>query len=51
MLSVELMLALGTIFCTVAGYYAVLPMMEAARRGEGAGRSGPCTPCRAASSR
>jgi hypothetical protein len=35
MLSVELMLALGTVFCTVAGYYAVLPMMEAARRGEG----------------
>jgi hypothetical protein len=29
--SVELMLVLGTIFCTVAGYFAVEPMMAAAR--------------------
>ncbi len=29
-------LALGTLFCTVAGYFAVQPMMEAARAGQGA---------------
>ncbi len=28
-------LALGAIFCTVAGYYAVQPMMAAARLGQG----------------
>lgn len=28
-------LALGTLFCTVAGYFAVQPMMEAARAGQG----------------
>jgi hypothetical protein len=33
--SLELMLVLGTMFCTVAGYYAVLPMLEAARQGQG----------------
>ena len=33
--SVEFGLALGILFCTVAGYYAVLPMMEAARAGTG----------------
>ena len=33
--SVEFGLALGIVFCTVAGYYAVLPMMEAARAGTG----------------
>lgn len=33
--SVNLMLLLGTIFCTIAGYFAVLPMMEAARAGRG----------------
>jgi hypothetical protein len=33
--SIELMLVLGTMFCTVAGYYAVLPMMEDARNGRG----------------
>jgi hypothetical protein len=33
--SVNLMLLLGTLFCTVAGYFAVLPMMEAARAGTG----------------
>jgi hypothetical protein len=31
--SVELMLALGALFCTVAGYYGLQPMMEAARAG------------------
>ncbi len=29
-------LAGGALFCTVAGYFAVLPMMEAARAGQGA---------------
>jgi hypothetical protein len=29
-------LALGAIFCTVAGYFAVQPMMAAARAGQGA---------------
>jgi len=29
-------LALGTVFCTVAGYFAVQPMMTAARAGQGA---------------
>ena len=33
--SVNLMLLLGTLFCTVAGYFAVLPMMDAARAGTG----------------
>ena len=28
-------LALGTLFCTVAGYFALLPLMEAARAGQG----------------
>ncbi|HEY9237877.1 MAG TPA: DUF4149 domain-containing protein [Burkholderiaceae bacterium] len=31
----ELMLLLGTLFCTVAGHFAVLPMMDAARAGHG----------------
>jgi hypothetical protein len=26
---------LGTLFCTVAGYFAIQPMMEAARAGQG----------------
>ena len=30
----DMLLALGALFCTVAGYYAVLPMMEAARAGQ-----------------
>jgi hypothetical protein len=30
------LLALGAVFCTVAGYYALLPMMAAARLGQGA---------------
>jgi hypothetical protein len=34
--SVGIGLALGAIFCTVAGYYAVQPMMAAARLGSGA---------------
>jgi len=29
-------LALGTVFCTVAGYFAVQPLMDAARAGQGA---------------
>jgi hypothetical protein len=33
--SAEMLLALGALFCTVAGYFAVLPMMEAARAGQG----------------
>ena len=33
--SVEVGLALGTVFCTVAGYYALQPLMEAARAGQG----------------
>jgi len=32
---VNLMLLLGTLFCTVAGYFAVQPMMVAARAGQG----------------
>jgi len=31
----ELMLVLGALFCTVAGYFAVQPMMAAARAGQG----------------
>ncbi len=34
-LSAEMLLLLGTLFCTVAGYFAVQPMMEAARAGHG----------------
>jgi hypothetical protein len=33
--SVNLRLALGALFCTVAGYYALQPMVEAARAGQG----------------
>ena len=33
--STDLMLVLGTLFCTVAGYFALQPMMEAARAGQG----------------
>ena len=35
-LSVNLVLLLGTLFCTVAGYFALQPMLEAARAGKGA---------------
>jgi len=31
-----MVLALGAVFCTVAGYFALLPMMAAARAGQGA---------------
>jgi hypothetical protein len=34
--STGMALALGALFCTVAGYYAVQPMMAAARAGQGA---------------
>lgn len=34
--SVELLLVLGALFCTVLGYHALQPMMEAARAGQGA---------------
>ena len=33
--SVNLMLTLGTLFCTVAGYFVLQPMMAAARASEG----------------
>ncbi len=33
--SAELLLALGAVFCTVAGYHALLPWMEQARAGRG----------------
>jgi hypothetical protein len=33
--STELALALGTLFCTVAGYFGVLPLMAEARAGVG----------------
>jgi hypothetical protein len=35
-LSVELLLVFGALFCTVAGYFALQPMMAAARAGQGA---------------
>jgi Domain of unknown function (DUF4149) len=31
----NLVLLLGTLFCTVAGYFALLPMIDAARAGQG----------------
>ena len=34
--SANLVILLGTLFCTVAGYFALQPMMEAARAGTGA---------------
>ena len=33
--SANLVLLLGTLFCTVAGYFAIEPMMAAARAGQG----------------
>lgn len=33
--SVEMALAIGTLFCTIAGYFALQPMMAAARLGQG----------------
>lgn len=35
-LSVEVVLVLGALFCTVLGYFALQPLMEAARAGQGA---------------
>ena len=35
-MSAELLLVLGALFCTVLGYYALQPMMAAARAGQGA---------------
>lgn len=34
-LSAEIMLILGALFCTVLGYFALQPLMEAARAGQG----------------
>ena len=34
--STNMVLLLGTLFCTVAGHFAVQPMMAAARAGQGA---------------
>jgi len=34
-LSTEILLLLGTVFCTVAGYFALQPLMAAARAGQG----------------
>jgi hypothetical protein len=33
--STDMLLALGTLFCTVAGYFALQPMMAMARAGQG----------------
>ena len=35
-LSTEILLLLGTVFCTVAGYFGLQPLMAAARAGQGA---------------
>ncbi len=35
-LSTDMLLVLGGLFCTVAGYFALQPMMAAARAGQGA---------------
>jgi hypothetical protein len=35
-LSTNILLLMGVLFCTVAGYYAIQPMMAAARAGQGA---------------
>jgi hypothetical protein len=35
-LSTEMLLVLGTVFCTVAGYFGLQPLMAAARAGQGA---------------
>lgn len=34
--STEMLLVLGTVFCTVAGHFGLLPLMQAARAGQGA---------------
>lgn len=33
--STDMLLLLGTLFCTVAGYFAIQPLMPAARAGQG----------------
>jgi hypothetical protein len=33
--STDMVLALGTLFCTIAGYFALQPLLEAARGGQG----------------
>lgn len=35
-LSTEMLLLMGTVFCTVAGYFGIQPLLPAARAGEGA---------------
>ncbi|MBL0086348.1 MAG: DUF4149 domain-containing protein [Ideonella sp.] len=35
-LSTDVLLLLGTVFCTVSGYFAIQPMLPAARAGQGA---------------
>ena len=35
-ISTEILLVLGALFCTVQGYFALQPAMEAARAGQGA---------------
>ena len=35
-LSTEMLLLLGVVFCTVAGYFAILPLLPAAKAGQGA---------------
>ncbi|HEX6364250.1 MAG TPA: DUF4149 domain-containing protein [Albitalea sp.] len=34
-LSADMLLVLGALFCTIVGYFAVLPMMASARAGQG----------------
>jgi hypothetical protein len=34
-LSADMLLVLGTVFCTIVGYFALLPMMASARAGQG----------------
>jgi hypothetical protein len=34
-MSTNILILFGTLFCTVAGYFAVQPMMEAAKAGQG----------------
>jgi len=34
-MSAELLLVMGALFCTVTGYFAIQPMMDAARAGQG----------------
>ncbi len=34
-MSLDVVLVLGTVFCTVAGYFALQPLMDAARQGTG----------------